>query len=134
MAHILTYVCDFADCGPQLSDKPRPCRTLADGACALCNKHGCARHLSYSVVIGIRIGPSILEIPPLGEDVAYAFGSITEPVEFVGAVENFVCSLCKSNASKVCTGGYPTKPLAQAAEAELDHIRAKIAEHALKTQ
>lgn len=53
MSYTRTYVCDFN------------CATLADGACVICEKHGCADHLPYGIRVAFEVGEGLVKFPPM---------------------------------------------------------------------
>lgn len=58
MSYTKTYVCDFRQGVPR-------CRMLADGACALCGKHGCFSHLPNAARVVFELGDGVLPLPDL---------------------------------------------------------------------
>lgn len=134
MAHVLTYVCDFYVDGVSLADPLQPCRTLADGTCSLCDKHGCSRHLEKSVCIGLSVDNVL---PPLPERVVdgsfeMGVGSSVQVHRFMAAVEGSLCHGCFTGVTRDLRT-FTVTPLKTALKAVLFEMRARLAEHALTT-
>lgn len=60
MAYVSTYVCDFRD-----DTMKQPCRMLADAACALCDKHGCSKHLRHAMRVVFAVCSAVLPQPEM---------------------------------------------------------------------
>ncbi len=123
MKLIEAFVCDF------------DCRRLADGTCALCYKHGCADHLPQAASVGLRFGGRWLPMPEMAADGSFSLGSgevNDKKIDYVAAVESALCVACAKTIGTVVKT-FTNTPLKIAIDAVLDEIRAKLAEHALKT-